>query len=204
MKEKLHTGRTLVVEGRYDAARLAGLIDAQILLTDGFGIYTDRPRQQLLKKLARQNGLLLLTDPDAAGFRIRTFITNLVGEANVLQAYVPACPGKETRKAEPGKEGILGVEGIPDEVLYALLEKTLAADAGGEAPPTSAGEALQPVTYTDLYEWGISGTAGAAARKAALLQKLGLPLRLSKKELVEVLNRLYTRGQILDVLDTLE
>ena len=106
--EMIHTGRVLIVEGKYDAARLSHLTDAMILLTDGFGIYSDKKRQQLFKALAQKNGLILLTDSDAAGFRIRTYITNLVGEKNVVQAYVPAIHGKEKRKEQPGKEGLLG------------------------------------------------------------------------------------------------
>ena len=110
-RELLHTDRVLVVEGKYDAARLSHLTDAMILLTDGFGIYKDKKRQQLLKALAKKNGLILFTDSDAAGFRIRTYITGLVGAENVVQAYVPAIHGKEKRKPQPGKEGLLGVEG---------------------------------------------------------------------------------------------
>lgn len=113
--ERIHTGRVLVVEGKYDAARLARLTDAMILPTGGFAIFSDRKRQQLLKELAARNGLILLTDSDRAGFQIRTYITNLVGAERVVQAYVPALPGKERRKAAPGKEGLLGVEGVPDE-----------------------------------------------------------------------------------------
>ena len=109
-RELLHTDRVLVVEGKYDAARLSHLTDAMILLTDGFGIYKDKKRQQLLKALAKKNGLILFTDSDAAGFRIRTYITGLVGAENVVQAYVPAIHGKEKRKPQPGKEGLLGVQ----------------------------------------------------------------------------------------------
>ena len=115
--EMIHTGRVLIVEGKYDAARLSHLTDAMILLTDGFGIYSDKRRQQLFKALAQKNGLILLTDSDAAGFRIRTYITNLVGAENVVQAYVPAIHGKEKRKAQPGKEGLLGVEGVDDAIV---------------------------------------------------------------------------------------
>ena len=148
-RELLHTDRVLVVEGKYDAARLSHLTDAMILLTDGFGIYKDKKRQQLLKALAKKNGLILFTDSDAAGFRIRTYITNLVGAEN------------------------------------------------GAAPARPEG---RQITYTDLYNWGLSGTPGSAERKYQLLNALGLPPRLSKKELVEALNRLYSFEQ----LDTLQ
>ena len=191
-RELLHTARVLVVEGKYDAARLAHLTDAMILLTDGFGIYKDKKRQQLFKALAQKNGLILLTDSDAAGFRIRNYITNLVGEKNVVQAYVPAIHGKEKRKEQPGKEGLLGVEGVEDAIVLQALRDALGAEAGA-APARPEG---RQITYTDLYEWGLSGKPGSAERKAKLLNALGLPPRLSKKELVEALNRLYTFEQL--------
>ena len=130
--EMIHTGRVLIVEGKYDAARLAHLTDAMILLTDGFGIYKDKKRQQLFKALAQKNGLILLTDSDAAGFRIRNYITNLVGEKNVVQAYVPAIHGKEKRKEQPGKEGLLGVEGVEDAIV--LQAQRLPARKVGRSP----------------------------------------------------------------------
>jgi len=188
-RELLHTDRVLVVEGKYDAARLSHLTDAMILLTDGFGIYKDKKRQQLLKALAKKNGLILFTDSDAAGFRIRTYITNLVGAGHVVQAYVPAIHGKEKRKPQPGKEGLLGVEGVDDAIVLQALKDALGPEADATAAPKPAGRAI---TYTDLYNWKLSGTPGSAERKYALLNALGLPPRLSKKELVEALNRLYS------------
>ena len=122
--EMIHTDRVLIVEGKYDAVRLAHLTDAMILLTDGFGIYKDKQRQQLFRALAQKNGLILLTDSDAAGFRIRNYITNMVGAQNVVQAYVPAIHGKEKRKAQPGKEGLLGVEGVDDALVRQLRSRT--------------------------------------------------------------------------------
>ena len=188
-RELLHTDRVLVVEGKYDAARLSHLTDGMILLTDGFGIYKDKKRQQLLKALAKKNGLILFTDSDAAGFRIRTYITNLVGAEHVVQAYVPAIHGKEKRKPQPGKEGLLGVEGVDDAIVLQALKDALGPEADAAAAPKAAGRAI---TYTDLYNWKLSGTPGSAERKYALLNALGLPPRLSKKELVEALNRLYS------------
>ena len=152
--------------------------------------------------LAQKNGLILLTDSDAAGFRIRTYITNLVGEKNVVQAYVPAIHGKEKRKEQPGKEGLLGVEGVDDAIVLQALRDALGAEAGAAAARPEG----RQITYTDLYEWGLSGRPGSAERKAKLLNALGLPPRLSKKELVEALNRLYTFEQLnelqLKILDS--
>ena len=196
MSEKIRVKQVLLVEGKYDAAKLSSLVDGLILTTDGFGIYKDKEKQALLKELGRLRGVIILTDSDGAGFRIRNFVSNLVGEQYVRQAYVPALPGKEARKAQPGKEGLLGVEGVDDAIVLQCLRDALGAEAGA-APARPEG---RQITYTDLYNWGLSGTPGSAERKYQLLNALGLPPRLSKKELVEALNRLYSFEQ----LDTLQ
>lgn len=177
--------RALLVEGKYDAARLHNLVDGTVLTTDGFRVFKDAALQNLLKKVAAAQGLIILTDSDAAGFKIRHFVTGLVGAQNVLQAYVPAVPGKESRKAQPGKEGLLGVEGVDDALILQGLQTALSGAADTAAADRS-------ITYTDLYEWGISGTANSADNRRKLLHRLGLPPRLSKKELLDVLNILYT------------
>lgn len=181
--------QAILVEGKYDAARLANLVEATILTTDGFRVMKDRALQSMLKRLAEARGLILLTDSDGAGFKIRHFVTGLVGAEHVLQAYVPALPGKESRKEAPGKEGLLGVEGVPDALILQGLQTALA----GSRTARSGHPAGEPITYTDLYEWGISGTAHSAQRRRELLRRLGLPPRLSKRELLDVLNTLYTR-----------
>ena len=177
--------RALLVEGKYDAARLHNLVDGTVLTTDGFRVFKDAALQNLLKKIAAALGLVILPDSDAAGFKIRHFVTGLVGAQNVLQAYVPAVPGKESRKAQPGREGLLGVEGVDDALILQGLQTALAGAADTAAADRS-------ITYTDLYEWGISGTANSADNRRKLLHRLGLPPRLSKKELLDVLNILYT------------
>lgn len=180
--------QALLVEGKYDAARLANIVDGTILTTDGFRVFKDGALQKMLKRIAAAQGLIILTDSDAAGFKIRHFVTGLVGAGNVLQAYVPAIHGKEARKAEPGKEGLLGVEGVNDELILQGLTTALESRTTCQKQTAQ----LRPITYTDLYDWGISGTANSAENRRVLLYRLGLPPRLSKKELLQVLNTLYT------------
>lgn len=184
----LTLNRVLLVEGKYDAARLSNLVSGTILTTDGFRVMKDRALQSMLKELAKTQGLVILTDSDAAGFRIRHFVTSLVGAENVVQAYVPAIPGKEPRKPEPGKEGLLGVEGVPDALILQALQDALRSLPDPQEPVPEK----RPITYADLYAWGISGTANSAEKRRALLRRLGLPPRLSKRELLQVLNTLYT------------
>ncbi len=183
----------LLVEGKYDAARLHNLVEGTVLTTDGFRVMKDRALQTMLKRLGRAQGLIILTDSDAAGFKIRHFVTGLVGAEYVLQAYVPAIPGKESRKEVPGKEGLLGVEGVSDEIILQSLQDALKSRPSSVAVTDTAPQAI---TYTDLYEWGISGTANSAERRRILLRQLGLPPRLSKKELLQVLSTLYTRESL--------
>ena len=187
---KLQLDRVLVVEGKYDAARLAGIVEGTILTTDGFAVFKDRTMQALFKRLARTKGLIVLTDSDAAGFRIRHFVTRIAGAEHVVQAYVPALPGKEPRKAEPGREGLLGVEGVPADVIV----RAIRAAGVCEAPARSE---KRPITYADLYEQGLSGTQNSAEARRAWLASIGLPPRISKKGLLEALNSLYTYEEFL-------
>ena len=194
--------QAVLVEGKYDAARLTNLVDATILTTDGSRVVRDRELQSMLRRIAAAQGLIILTDSDDAGFRIRHFVTGLVGAEHVLQAYVPAVHGKEARKQAPGKEGLLGVEGISDDLILQGLQTALDS---APTPQTKAGEPGCPaITYTDLYEWGISGTPDSADRRRALLARLGLPPRLSKQELLQVLNTPYTRESLQAQIEMME
>ena len=201
-RELLHTDRVLVVEGKYDAARLSHLTDAMILLTDGFGIYSDKRRQQLFKALAQKNGLILLTDSDAAGFRIRTYITNLVGERMWFRLTCPRSTARKSARNSPARRACWGSRAWTMPLFYRRCGMPLALRRVPQRPARKDGK----ITYTDLYEWGLSGRPGSAERKAKLLNALGLPPRLSKKELVEALNRLYTFEQLdklqLKILDS--
>lgn len=186
----LKVTQAILVEGKYDAARLTNLVEGTILTTDGSRVFRDKELQNMLKRIAAVQGLIILTDSDDAGFRIRHFVTGLVGAENVLQAYVPAIHGKEARKQAPGKEGLLGVEGIDDALILQGIQTAL--DSAPVWDGETAAADSMPITYTDLYEWGISGTPNSADNRRRLLAQLGLPPRLSKKELLQVLNTLYT------------
>ena len=193
----------VLVEGKYDAAKLANLVEGLILTSDGFEIYSNPEKRNLLKKIAQEQGLTILTDSDRAGFQIRNYVKNFCGEDRVRQAFIPARPGKEKRKAAPGKEGLLGVEGVEDSDILRALENAGALQEENTASPAGSKAEDDPITYYDLYEWGISGGEGSAERRRAFLQALDLPPRLSKKALVEVLNTLYTRKKLMEILENL-
>lgn len=189
---KMRVQEVIVVEGKYDAAKLAGIVDGLILPVGGFSVFSSDETKALLRRLGKERGLIILTDSDAAGFRIRAYINQIARGLSVKNAYVPACEGKERRKAKPSKEGLLGVEGIEAQQIRRALQ------AAGVCP--AAQKKGRAITYTDLYDAGLSGGAGSAERRRAWLDAIGLPPRLSKKGLLEVLNGLYTYEEFMAVL----
>ena len=178
----------IVVEGRYDKNTLSQVVDALILETSGFGIYHDAGKRALLRRLAEERGLIILTDPDGAGFQIRNAIKGWIDPALVKHAYVPDVAGKERRKDAPSKEGKLGVEGMRPEVLLEALRR-----CGATFEEETAGSSSQAITHADLYARGLSGREGSAQRRKALLKRLELPEHLSTGALLGVLNILYDR-----------
>ena len=178
----------IIVEGRYDKNTLSQVVDALILETSGFGIYHDAEKRALLRRLAEERGLIILTDPDGAGFQIRNAIKGWIDPAHVKHAYVPDIAGKERRKDAPSKEGKLGVEGMRPEVLLEALRR-----CGATFEEETAEEGARPITHADLYARGLSGREGSAQRRKALLKRLELPEHLSTGALLGVLNILYDR-----------
>lgn len=176
----------IVVEGKYDKNTLRQLVDAPVFTTDGFGIMNDREMMDLLRRVAMERGLIVLTDSDGAGFVIRNRIRGSLPPECVRHAYIPDIYGKERRKATPGKEGKLGVEGMKPEILLQALRQAGATFEEGE--PT---EERTPITKADLMELGLSGRPDSKARRLDLQEKLGLPEHLSANALLEVLNILY-------------
>lgn len=189
----------IVVEGRYDKNTLSQVVDAVILETSGFGVFRDREKLALLRRLAEKRGLIIMTDPDGAGFVIRSYLKGALPAGLVKHAYIPDIYGKERRKRAPGKEGKLGVEGVSPQVLLAALER--AGATFEDAQPRPEGAEVPRLTPADLYALGLAGTPDCAARRAALLKKLNLPARLGTKGLLEVLNALYAPEELAELLE---
>ncbi len=174
----------VVVEGKYDKIRLSSLLDATIITTDGFGIFNNREKQSLLRRMAKERGLLLLTDSDSAGFVIRNFLRGCVPQNQLRHAYIPQLAGKEKRKTEASKEGLLGVEGMDTQVLVEALERAGIAIDGEES---NNKEALC-ITKQRLMEDGFVGGQGSSERRSRLAVELGLPSTLTANALMEAIN----------------
>ncbi|MBR2421725.1 MAG: DUF4093 domain-containing protein [Oscillospiraceae bacterium] len=181
----------IVVEGRYDKNTLAQLVDAPILETSGFGIMKDKQQLQLLRKVAELRGLIIFTDSDGAGFVIRNYLKGAINGKYLRHAYIPDIPGKERRKAAPGKEGKLGVEGMTPQVILDALRKA-GATVLGEEPLRPAG----CITKQNMMELGLSGGQNSSFLRKELLKKLDLPEHMSANALLQALNLLYSLDEL--------
>ena len=174
--------KPIIVEGKYDKIRLSNFIDAVIIETDGFRIFSDKEKRAFIRNLAKSKGIIVMTDSDSAGFRIRNFIRNIASDGNVINVYIPDVFGKEKRKTEPSKEGKLGVEGLSEEIITKALENA------GVFHTHSEMSARRTVTVTDLFEDGFTGNDNSRERKQKLLKSLSLPSRLSNSLLLKLIN----------------
>ena len=185
----------IVVEGRYDKNTLSQIVDAPILETSGFGIFKDKEQMSLLRRVAERRGLIVFTDSDGAGFVIRNHIKSAIPGKYLKHAYIPDVYGKEKRKAAPGKEGKLGVEGLSPHILIDSLRRA-GATIEGENSPGNKG-----ITKQDLMALGLSGGANAGAKRQLLLKKLGLPERMSTNAMLQALNLLCSLEELDAILE---
>jgi len=188
----------IVVEGRYDKNTLSQIVDAPILETSGFGIMNNKQQLDLLRSVAQKRGLIIFTDSDGAGFVIRNYLKSAIPGEYLKHAYIPDVLGKERRKAAPGKEGKLGVEGMTPEVILECLRRAGATLEGENAAPTN-----NEITKVDMAEMGLSGGADSRLKRQALQKRLKLPEHMSSKALLQALNLLYTKDEICSILEKL-
>ena len=188
----------IVVEGRYDKNTLSQIVDAPIFETSGFGIMKDKAQLALLRKVAAVRGLIVFTDSDGAGFVIRNYLKSAIPSEYLKHAYIPDIYGKERRKAAPGKEGKLGVEGMRPEIILEALRRAGATVEGEQVSVSSQ------ITKQDLMELGLSGGKDSSAKRLALLKKLELPEHMSANAMLQALNLLFTPDQLRGYIHSLE
>ncbi len=190
--EKLKIACPVIVEGKYDRLRLLNVIEAQIITTDGFGLFKKNEKAVLIRALAQKSKLIVLTDSDGAGRVIRSRISQMVPPDRLIQLHIPKIHGKEKRKSEPSAEGTLGVEGMENELLRKLLEPY----AGENAPEVQT----NPLSKIDFYEDGLSGGQGSAEKRDALAAKFGLPDGMTANALLAALRLVCTYEEYLSAV----
>lgn len=194
--EKLKIPYAVVVEGKYDKIKLSSIIDSPIIVTNGFGIYKNSETARLIRYYAEKTGIVILTDSDTAGFRIRGHIKSIVPKGKIINLYSPEICGKEKRKIQPSKEGKLGVEGISAEKL-----RTLFVDAG---LVNDAKSSENPITSLDFYELKLSGNSNSTLYRKKILNAMNLPENLTAKALLEAVNARYSKEEFIQLVQKIQ
>lgn len=190
--------KVIIVEGRYDKNKLSSMIDGIIIETEGFGIFKDKDKQKLIRKLAETKGIAILTDSDSAGFVIRNFITSIVPKEYITNVYIPDIYGKEKRKDSPSKEGKLGVEGVSAEILKEAFKKA------GIGVSQSETNERKKITLNDFFDDGLTGDTQSKRKRTDLLKKLDLPERMSTKAMLDILNTFITYDEYKKLVESEE
>lgn len=195
MEDKIKLSEAVIVEGKYDKIKLSNILDAFIIETNGFAVFKDKTKLSFIKKLAKERGIVILTDSDHAGFMIRNYISSGVPKEQIKNVYIPDVFGKEKRKNAPSKEGKLGVEGMTKEVIVEALSKA--------GITSSKSVCSDPVTTVDFYDLGLTGGAGSKAKRKALCKTLDLPEFLSTSSLISCINNFMTKEEFYSVCQNL-
>lgn len=182
---KIKIKEVIVTEGKYDRIKLENIFDTVIITTDGFDIYKNKKKLELIRRLAQNNGVVVMTDSDAAGFKIRNHLIQCFGDISVKNVYIPEIKGKERRKQKASKEGLLGVEGIDDSIIIdAVMKQTRPCNKSSDA-----------ITKTDFYNYGLTGHNNSTDMRAIISKSLDLPVKISANKLLEVVNALYSKDE---------
>jgi len=193
--EKIKIDRPIIVEGKYDKIKISSIVDADIITTEGFGIFKKSEKLALIRKLAAPNGIIVMTDSDGAGTQIRAHISSAVPKDKVIHLYIPRVEGKERRKSASSKAGTLGVEGIDADKLRDIF-RPFSQSADWKKP-------TDPITKAHFYEDGLTGMPNAAERRDKLALSLDLPPEMTPNALLAALNILITYPEYKEKVDSL-
>jgi len=189
--------QAVIVEGKYDKIKLSAIVDATIIETGGFRIFSNKETVQLIKTLAKTCGIIIMTDSDFAGFKIRNHLKDIVKDGEIYNAYLPDVVGKEKRKAKASKEGLLGVEGFSSEEILKSLENA------GVLGPKISDDITDKIEKYDLYVLGLSGTPNSQHKREIISNKLSIPVHLSPSSLLCVLNTLISKEELYDLVNNM-
>lgn len=197
IERRLNIPYPIIVEGKYDRLRLLSVCDANIIATDGFGIFKKHEKLSLIRALGEKTPIIVLTDSDGAGKLIRSHLTGAIRKDRLIQLYIPQIEGKEKRKSVPSAEGTLGVEGMERELLFELLspfEDSKAIERAKE----------NPLSKLDLYRDGLSGGENSAEARDRMAKQLGLPAGMTANALLAALKILISYDEYLSAVEKIK
>ena len=189
----IRLNKAVIVEGKYDKIKLENFIDAYIITTNGFRIFKDTEKRELLKKIANDSGIIIMTDSDSAGMVIRNFLKDIIKEGDIINVYLPQISGKEKRKHEKSKEGFLGVEGLSEEIITNALKRA------GVFMTSEEKKRERTINKALLYELGLSGRNDSKKNREELYKFLQLPTCLGSNSFLQYINTVYTQEEFIEV-----
>lgn len=188
--------QAVIVEGKYDKIKLSNIIDALIIETNGFRIFKDKIKMNLIRQLAESKGILIITDSDGAGFVIRNYLKSCIPNDRIINAYIPDIYGKEKRKDKPSKEGKLGVEGMSEEVILSALKK-----CGIVCEVTKSNTVKEKITKEDFFELGLTGTPESSNKRNIIKKSLSIPEYMTTNAMIETINFIMTKKEFIDYIN---
>lgn len=191
----IRLSQAVIVEGKYDKITLENIIDATIIATNGFAIFKDTEKRELIRLLAQKHGIVVITDSDSAGAVIRSHLKQICHEGSIVNVYVPQLVGKEKRKNKSSKEGFLGVEGMSQQILIDALARS------GITGSDIATKSVRKITKTDMYALGLSGRENSAQKRQNLAQYLNLPSNMSGNAFLDCLNAVFEYNEFLKAVE---
>lgn len=200
VQKMIHLDKAVIVEGKYDKIKLSSIFDAPIIVTGGFGIYKSKETISLIKFYADNGGIIILTDSDSAGFQIRNHIKGLVSQDKITNVYIPEIFGKEKRKVKPSKAGTLGVEGVDKDIIIEAFKKA-GVLFDNDSDSIKKRDESDHITKFDFYDLGLMGQTDSKDKRQALLKSLNLPGHISTNAMIDLLNRMMTKSELLERLD---
>ena len=187
MRRLIRLKQAVIVEGKYDKIALENVIDAVIIPTNGFGVFKDREKRDIIRSLAQKNGIIVMTDSDSAGAVIRAYIKKIASGAEITNVYVPRLSGKEKRKNKPSAEGVLGVEGMSPEIIEEALARCNVT--------VERTEGKRKITKSDMFSAGLSGVTDSSKNRKVFLKFLGFPQNISSSAMLDLLNGLFSYNE---------
>lgn len=195
MNQLIKLNQAVIVEGKYDKITLENLVDATIIATNGFRIFKDNEKRTLIRLLAERNGLIVITDSDSAGSLIRSHLKQICPQGSITNVYIPQLAGKEKRKDKPSKEGLLGVEGMSQEILLSALERS------GIIGQQIQKRERKKITKTTLFELGLSGGNNSSFLRDELAAFFELPKGMSSNAFLDCLNAIYDYDEFIKAVN---
>ncbi|BBB90320.1 MAG TPA: ribonuclease M5 [Methylomusa anaerophila] len=172
----------IVVEGKQDIAAVKRAVDAECIATEGFNLL---PRcLERIEQAYQKRGVIILTDPDNAGERIRKYLAKRFPKAK--HAFVP--------KEQATAAGDIGVEQATPGAIREALSKVRLQDW----------EPSGEFDLKDMLAAGLSGVPAAAGRRARLGAALGIGYANVKGFLYRLNNYGVTREEFAAALKSLE